>query len=529
MDNNQTHETSLRDYVRVLFRHKGVILTTMITVCATVFIGLILKTPVYESSVKMLITAEKQVEATYYKEMYGARDVQQTLTQSEIVKSEPVLGRVVRSLNLHKRTLADEKKFSSVLKQKLIDYQTKIQDEKLKSLTAGQKDAILFRSAILALKENIRVEPIRDTNMFTISMRDYNPIGAAVIANVVSRSYVMFDLEQQLAELKLKYGIKHPTVNLIEASIAKLEKTLSGNPMEDVEAIGPASVKIMEQASVALEPTGTSKAVTLVLAFIMSMFLGVMLAFVFEYSDQTLRTPRDIEKTLGFPVIGSISKKSLFDKTLIDFDIDLKDYGKSYQVVSDQLYLLIKNKGLKSLLIASTLKEENNAVVIANLGIYISKMLKRKLLIIDANFKSPSINSLFNLAPEPGLTNFLDGTAAVPAITNKIDENLSVITSGKTVINSMILMESSQLKQIIEEAKKQYDIILVNAPHINGQKDTAILSTLVDGTVLVVDEGKARHQVVKNAMSMNGKLEHTIGVILNERTSPIPKFVYDNV
>ncbi|MBU1087511.1 MAG: lipopolysaccharide biosynthesis protein [Candidatus Omnitrophica bacterium] len=530
MDNNQTQETSLRDYVRVLFRHKSVIITTMITVCATVFIGLILKTPVYESSVKMLITAEKQVEATYYKEMYGARDVQQTLTQSEIVKSEPVLGRVVRSLNLHKRTLADEKKFSSFLKGKLLDYQTRIQDEKLKNLTAGQKEAILFRQAMLALKENIRVEPIRDTNMFTISIRDYNPIGAAVIANVVSRSYVMFDLEQQLAELKLKYGKKHPTVNLLDASITKLRETLSGNPMDDVEAIGPASVKIMEQASVALEPTGTSKVLTLIVAFIMSIFLGVMLAFVFEYSDQTLRSPGDIEKNLGFSVIGSIAKKSLFDKTLIEFDKNLTGYGKSYQIVSDQLYMLIKNKGLKSLLIASTLKEENNAVVIANLGSYMAKMLKCKLLIIDANLKSPSINRLFNLAAEPGLTGFLDGIVSLPEITNKIAENLSVITSGKTANNSMIMMESPRMKQILEEARKQYDIILVNAAHMNGQKDTAILSALVDGIVLVVDEGKARHQVVKNAaMNMNGKLENTIGVILNERKLPIPRFVYDNV
>jgi len=526
---NQTHETSLRDYVRVLFRHKSVILTSIITVCATVFIGLILKTPVYESSVKMLITAEKQVEATYYKEMYGARNVQQTLTQSEIVKSEPVLGRVVRFLNLHKRTLAEEKKFSSFFKKILINYQTRIRDKKLKSLPDGQKDAILFRQAVLSLQKNIRVEPIRDTNMFTISMRDYNPIGAAVIANVVSRSYVMFDLEQQLAELKLKYGIKHPTVKLIEASIAKLKLTLSGNPMDDVEAIGPASVKIMEQASVALKPTGISKTLTLILAFVMSIFLGVMLAFVFEYSDQTLRSPGDIEKILGFSMIGCISKKSALDKTLIEFDENLTDYTRSYQAVSDQLYMLIKDKGLKSLLIASTLKEENSPVVIANLGIYISKMLKRKLLIIDADVKSPSINSLFNLAPEPGLTGFIEGTAALPEITNKIDENLSVITSGKIVLNSMTLMESHQMKQIIEEIKNQYDIIIVNAPHMNGQKDTAILSKLVDGTVLVVDEGKARQQVVKNAMSMNGKLENTIGVILNERTSPIPKFVYDNV
>lgn len=529
MDNNQTHETSLRDYVRVLFRQKGVIITAMITVCATVFIGLILKTPVYQSSVKMLITAEKQVEATYYKEMYGARDVQQTLTQSEIVKSEPVLGRVVRSLNLDKRTLADEKRFSSPLKARLIDYQTRTQDKKLNGLPVGQKASVLFRYAVLTLKKNIQVEPIRDTNMFTISVRDYDPVGAAVIANVVSRSYVMFDLEQQLAELKLKYGIKHPTVNLIEASIAKLEKTLSGNPMDDVEAIGPASVKIMEQSSVALKPTGTSKKLTLILAFIMSIFLGVMLAFVFEHSDQTLRSPGDIEKTLGFSFIGSIAKKSLFNKSLIEFDKKLTDYGRSYQVVSDHLYMLIKDKGLKSLIITSTLKEENNAVIIANLGSYMSQMLKRKVLIIDADIKSPAINSLFDLAAEPGLTGFLDGTASLSEITNKLAENLSVITSGKSVSNSIILMESPRMKQILEEAKKQYDIILISAPHMNGQKDTAILSVLVDATVLVVDEGKARHHVIKNAMSMNGNLNNTIGVILNERTSPIPKFVYDKV
>ena len=59
MDNDQINDTTVRDYLRVLFRQKLVIAATVITVCATVFIGLKLKTPVYESRVKMLITAEK--------------------------------------------------------------------------------------------------------------------------------------------------------------------------------------------------------------------------------------------------------------------------------------------------------------------------------------------------------------------------------------------------------------------------------------------------------------------------------------
>lgn len=530
MNDEHLTNTTLRDYIRVLFRHKSVIMLTILTVCVTVFAGLKLKTRVYESRVKMLITAEKQVEATYYREMYGSNRTQQTLTQSEIVKSDPVLGRVVRSLALHKRPVDDEKKFSSPLKAMLIDYQIKAKEKTFEGLTDDQKDAITYRQAIISLKKNIRVEPIRDTNMFTITVSDYNPVGAAIIANVVSRSYVIFDLEQQLAELKLKYGRKHPTVNLIEESIAVLMKTLSGELMDDIEAIGPASVKIIEQASVALKPSGTSKTLTLALAFIMSIFLAVMLAFIFEYSDQTMKSPEDITRTLGFPFIGSIAKKKMFNKPLVEFDKKLSNYGNSYQVVGDQLYMMIKDKGLKVLLLTSTLKEENNAVVIANLGNYISKMLKCKMLIIDANLRAPSMGRLFNIGEESGLADFLDGKADLKEVTKKLGGNLSVIASGSTDLNPIILMESPKMKELLIAARKEYELVIISAPHMSGQKDTAILSAFVDGTVLVIDEGKARRQVVKSVtMNMNGKLEKTIGVILNERTSPIPKFIYESI
>ena len=92
----------------------------------------------------------------------------------------------------------------------LIDHNVRAFNREIENFPEEQKEAFLFRRAVESLKENIKVEPIRDTNMFTISVRDYNPVGAALIANVVSRSYVMFDLEQQLAELKLKYGKNTP-------------------------------------------------------------------------------------------------------------------------------------------------------------------------------------------------------------------------------------------------------------------------------------------------------------------------------
>ena len=328
----QNSEVTLtfRDYVQVLFRQRAVIVVSIITVTLTVFIGLKLQTKMYEATVRMLISAQKQVESPYYKEAYDSQHIQQTLTQSEIVKSDPVLMRVVTAQALNKRPLDDEKQFSSKLKGKLIDFQTRMLISRLKSMPPSQQDALLYRRAKEILKTSIKVDPIRDTNMFTITVRDYNPIGAAILANTISRSYVIFDLEQQMAELKMKYGDKHPKVLSLKENITKMVKKLDGQPLDDIDAIGPASVKIIEQASVPLESSGMSKAVTFLLAVAMSILLGVMLAFVFEYADQTIKFPRDIDQTLDIPCLGSIRRRRLLEKPLLDFSKKLTDLAPPF-------------------------------------------------------------------------------------------------------------------------------------------------------------------------------------------------------
>lgn len=532
MNDNQLNDTTLRDYLRVLFRHKGVIAITILTVCATVFIGLKFKTKVYESGVKMLITAEKQVEAPYYKEMYGARNVQQTLTQSEIVKSDPVLGRAVRALALHKRPLDDEKQFSSPLKAKWIDYTSAVLTKKLEKFTEEQKEAFFFRRAVESLKKNIKVEPIRDTNMFTISVRDYNPVGAAVIANVVSRSYVIFDLEQQLAELKLKYGEKHPTVSLLDENIARLKKTLSGDPMDDVEAIGPASVKIIEQASVALEPSGTPKVLTFALAVVMSIFLAVMLAFVFEYTDQTVKSPRDITRFLNVPFIGSVARSyGSGNNRLIKDTKENSEYFQSYRGLSDQISLLFKNEKLNSLLITSAAADEGSPKITANAGYYLAKTLQHRVLIIDADLRDSSMSRLLKFTDTKGLASYLEGKANIDEIIRKGgDGGPDVITAGLTDKNPVTLLESPRMRELIKAAAGEYEIVLIYCANVRDYKDAAVLSSLADGTALTVNEGRTRRQVAQTACAQLQEHKAKIkGVILNNRTFPIPGAIYTRV
>ncbi len=529
-ENQIQHTQTPRDYIRVFFRHKAVLITCYITVMATVFIGLKLRTPVYEAQVKMLISAEKQVESPYYRDIMGVRSEQIALTQSEIVKSSPVIERVVKVLGLYNQPPDYEKKFCSPLKAKLVDYFIQKDKEKYGKYTEEQQKAIRYRLAIERLKGNINVEPIRDTNLFIIGVKEFSPMGAAITANVVSRSYVIFDLEQQLAELQLKYGEKHLAVKQLQDKITAMEKSLTGEPISDLEAIGPASVKIIEQAQVPLEPVGTSDIITLILAFIMAPFLGVMLAFVFEYMDQTFKSPREIENFLNMPFLGSIPKKKMSDKLVINDPDKRSKYVKAYRNLSDQIYLLIKGKDLKSILFTSALMGEGTTAVIANLGSYMSDKLDRKVLVIDANFRAPVIHKMLKLSNSKGLSNILEEKISFAKAVQKINDNFSVLTAGDSELNPTTLLNTSDMADVMKEATKKYDIILIDSANLTGYQDVVVTAPYADGVVLVVDEGKTRKQVAKAALiSLESKQVNMLGTILNNRTYSIPKVIYDRI
>jgi len=549
--------STLQDYLRVVFRHKAVIITTFITVIISVFIGLELRTPVYEAQVKILVSAQKQIDSPYYRGFGSYEQSEASLTQSEIVISNPVIERAVRALNLHERPTDYEKNYCSSLKAHLIDLKLKM--SKLKSDIVSPENESLsysdlnddrqirilhtkgemanpsgsiyeqpyaFRQAVEKLKKNINVEPISGTLLFTIHASDFDPESAAMIANVVSRSYIIFDLEQQLAELQLKYGEKQPIVVQLRENIEKLTQNLTGATLPDIEAIGPASVKIIEQALVPLGSTSDKKKISLFLAFFMSIFLGIMFAFGLEYIDHTFKSPRDVETFLNLPLLGAIPKKWFRNKSLLRNTKKATVLNSSYHDLSDQIYLLMKDKKLKALLITAVSHLEGSTTIVANIGLSLARE-GHKVLVIDANLKSPEIHEMFKIPNNSGLTHVLEGKIALEEAIKEIDCNLSVLTAGNTTLNPTLLFDSTRMANTIKEAKGKYGFVFVDYANLRNSHDADILSSSLDGTVLVVNESKTKHHVIKALIApLVQKKANIIGVILNNRTFVIPRILY---
>ncbi len=623
--NLNERNTTLRDYLRIIFRRKTVFITTVLITMITVFIGLQLKTPVYESKVKMIIGAKKQIESPYYKDITDFRSTEMALTQSEIVKSNPVIERAVRRLRMNEPSLQYEKQFCSPLKSILLDLKAKFQ-KKFVRIPGQAKDEFLLINAVQELKKRIKVEPITDTDLFTITVTDFSPTRAARIANTVSRSYCLFDLEQQLAELQQKYGEKHLFVMQLKDNIQKMEANLTGSSLSNIEAIGPASVKIIEQAAVAAESTGIPKTLIFITAFFMSFVLGITLAFGCESLDPAIKSPEELKSCLGLPFLGYLPKRnpaifnflsilrntvsiffialcllissrilagwlgldtqnpiiqfiyratvlpasfikkalpsnfktnidnsaiillfviiffyiilikilSLLRKILIENKLLIKTNRKitpcidAYQRVSEQVYLSAKGNGQKSIAIVSSLPSEGNTAILSNLGIYLADYTNRNVLLIDANLRKPSLGKIFKIDSNSGLTDLLTGAVPFEETVQRINPNLYIITTGKAIPEPVNLLNSAKMPDILREAEKRFEIIFIDCANLKNSKDAIALSSYVDGFILLVNEGKTRREVLKAAIApLVQKKANFIGVILNNRTFSIPKFIYE--
>ncbi len=520
------HESTFRDYLRIIFSYKIIFLVMPIAIMLPAYFSLQLKTPAYTASVKMFVKAAKGTEADYYQGLLAGNIVFDHL---ELVTSNIVLARVVEALNLYEIPPDYEKKFASPFKAALID--SRLDKERLaqfQELTSREKKRQYFNSAVNKLRGNVSAEILKASSFFQISVSDFNPSLAILIANSVSRSYVMFDLEQQVQELQLKYGDKHSTVMQLKNYITEINESLDGKLLPDIEAIGPATVKIISQAEGAAPGFQVNKPMLLIMAFTASILFSVIFAFLLNYFDQTFKTLRDVETVLNLPVIGSIPKKK-FKESLLIGDANPLDtpYSKALHTVADKMFLLMKENNFKTLLIADAEASHDTAALIANIAISMAGRSSCKVLIIDANFRTPSVSEVLTTNNNSGLADILEGKISFLASIKHLGSNLHVLTVGKSLSSAPTLLDSPMMKDLIKELEGIYDAVFISCADIKNYTDARILSSFVDSTAFVINEGKVRQQVLKNALSaFHYKKYNVMGVILNRREYAIPELIY---
>jgi Mrp family chromosome partitioning ATPase len=528
METNTTQKISLQDVLIVLFRYKFFVIMIFILTISSIVFQDELKTPKYSATVKMLVTGVMPSDLQYVRTLGPGSLI---ANHMKMVKSELVIKRVVESQKLYNRPFDYEKKYSSRLKAFLIERSMEKMRTKLESMTPEGKHEFLYSRAMEKLSSNIvtdRDDP--DTSLFVITVRDFDRAQAIKLANVVSRSYMIFDLENQIAELQLVYGEKNVTIQKLRNYIDKMEDSLDGRLLTSTEALGPASVKIISQAhGASLISKRQGKIRIIVIAFILSLFFGLVISYGIDYINPTIKSTRDVLETLKVPLLGSIPKRKKEDHLIMkDADITSDLYCiQAFQSVGDRIHVIMKEKKIKSFLVTDSDVMDDTSAIIANLAYYFSSNIGKKVLVIDANLRNPSVSRVFHVSETPGLVELFEGKTTLDDAISNPAHNLYVLATKKALFSPINLIDSSFFIELFKKSSDQFDIIFVICNSGLRFSDYVILSPLLESTLFVLNEGKSKYRDVMTAIDiLKQKKINNIYAILNDRKYPLPNIIY---
>jgi capsular exopolysaccharide synthesis family protein len=313
------------------------------------------------------------------------------------------------------------------------------------------------------------------------------------------------------------------------------------------------NLKIVETAEIPRLPIGPQRFRTILIGLLVSLIAGIGLAFFLEYLDNTVKSVEDVERVAQLPTlavipsISTMSPRALAEKrkqtqasnvpstsTAIGPNFaaaGVGEHGKLTKLVTlDQLssvveaYRMLRTSVLlssagnppKIILFTSGQPGEGKTTTAINTAISLSQ-LGSSVLLIDADLRRPTVHRVFKMGQSQGLSTFLSRQVEIDSLIHRLwVPNLSVLPCGPIPPNPAELISSERMKGLLKTLSDKYDHILIDSPPLTNVTDPVILSTMVDGVILVVQAGRSTRDVVRRARqeltSVGAKI---FGVVLN--------------
>ena len=336
----------------------------------------------------------------------------------------------------------------------------------------------------LALSHSITADSPTNTVLINIHVRDTKPAEAARIANGVTDS-----LSQAVSDVSPTLSTKKPAIRL--------------TTMQD--AVAPQV------------PVSPNKKRWLLLSLMVGLIVGVGQAGARRTFGSAVASAADVVAVTDVPVVGEVVRAprgATLPATVLRSSLGVQ--AESLRGLAANLNFLGVGAGIRSIVITSPSPSEGKSSVAASLAIVLAEAHHRVLL-VDADLRKPTAHRLANLDNSVGLTSVLIGRESLSAAAQPwAIQGLSVLTSGPSAPNPSQLLNSEEMRSLVDEAWRSFDFVVIDSAPVLTVTDAVWLGHMADSVLMVVRRGKTKPRSLTKALeALVSSRTSVAGVVLN--------------
>lgn len=286
--------------------------------------------------------------------------------------------------------------------------------------------------------------------------------------------------------------------------------------------VGPTTMNIVDETGLPTEPVNKrnwSDAATK--GILIGAAIGLVLAFIYGYTKLTVMGREDLQSRSNVRYIGSLPDIAMKKRSKMSFkaltldSVSDRNYRESLRTLAVRLDKRMRDRELKTLMICSAVSGEGKTTVVYNLAMSLAK-LHRKVLLIDCDLRNPSMYRMTGENECVGLSEILDGAAAVYDTIHHISEGFDIIYGGTENGVTDELMRDDILTYMLDGLKEEYDYVLIDTPPCSLLTDAEDVAEICDAAIMVIKQNYAsRTSVIESMTRLSESGTAVEGYILN--------------